>query len=189
MRVVTVLGSPRKNGNTAKVLGVFEGLIADAHEVDRVNVAACEIKGCLGCRTCQNTPTEPGCVQKDDAVSIFRRMMNADVVLYATPLYCWCFPSQMKALIDRSFCLATGYGTPDYQSLLKGKRTALLVTCGGPVEDNADLIKVVFSRMNSYVQCKVVGSYIVPFCTTPDAIGSQAEAIVKKMAGDIVGVG
>ncbi len=35
---------------------------------------------------------------------------------------------------------------------------------------------------------KVLGHYIVPFCTTPDAIGSEAAAIVKKMARDIVGV-
>ena len=188
MRVVTILGSPKINGNTAKVLGLFEDLISPDHQVDRVNIAAFHVNGCLGCRVCQNTPNEPGCVQKDDAVPIFKRMMNADAVLLATPLYCWCFPSQAKALIDRMFCLATGYGTPDYQSLLKGKRVALLVTCGGPVAENADLIKVVFSRMSNYVQCKVVGHYVVPFCTTPDAIGSEAAAIVKKMARDIVGV-
>ena len=188
MRVVTILGSPKINGNTAKVLGLFEEFISPDHQVDRVNVATSHLNGCLGCRTCQNTPNEPGCVQKDDAVPIFKRMMSADAVLLATPLYCWCFPSQAKAMIDRMFCLATGYGTPDYQSLLKGKRVALLVTCGGPVAENADVIKVVFSRMSNYVQCKVVGHYVVPFCTTPDAIGSEAAAIVKKMARDIVGV-
>lgn len=188
MRVVTILGSPKIDGNTAQVLGLFEELISPDHQVDRVNVATSHLNGCLGCRVCQNTPNEPGCVQKDDAVPIFKRMMSADAVLLATPLYCWCFPSQTKALIDRMFCLATGYGTPDYQSLLKGKRVALLVTCSGPVEDNADLIKVLFSRMSNYVQCKVIGYYVVPFCTTRDAIGSEAAAIVKKMARDIVGV-
>ena len=187
MKVMTILGSPKKNGNTAKVLGLFEELIAKDHEVDHIDMAASDVKGCLGCRTCQNRPDEPGCVQKDDAVPIFKRMMEADVVLYATPLYCWGFPSQMKALIDRSFCLATGYGTPDYKSLLKGKRTALLVTCGGPVVDNADIIQAMFDRMSNYGQCKVIGKYIVPFCTTPDSIGSEAMKIVKKMAADIVG--
>jgi multimeric flavodoxin WrbA len=37
MKVITVLGSPRRNGNTASVLGLFESMIADDHEVDRIN--------------------------------------------------------------------------------------------------------------------------------------------------------
>jgi multimeric flavodoxin WrbA len=53
----------------------------------------------------------PGCVQKDDAFSVFERMMAADALIYSSPLYCWDFPAQMKALIDRHFCLVTGYGT------------------------------------------------------------------------------
>jgi len=187
MKVMTVLGSPKKNGNTAKVLGLFEELIGQDHEVERVNVAACDIKGCLGCCSCQKVPDEPGCVQKDDAVSIFERMIGSDAVIYAAPLYCWGFPSQMKALIDRSFCLATGYGTADYKSLLEGKNTALLVTCGGPIENNADLIQTMFDRINDYGQCNVIGKYVVPFCTTPDSIGAEAMKIAKKMAEDITG--
>jgi len=146
MKVTTILGSPKIEGNTAKVLGLFEELIGRDHEVDRV-------------------------------------------VVYAAPLYCWGFPSQMKAFIDRHFCLATGYGTSDYKSLVEGKHTALLVTCGGPIENNADLIQAVFDRLNDYGQCQVVGKYVVPFCTTLDAIGSEAMQIVKKMAADIIQLG
>jgi multimeric flavodoxin WrbA len=91
------------------------------HEVDRINIIDREVKGCLGCGTCQNKADEPGCVQKDDAVSIFENMMSADAVVYASPLYCWDFSSQMKALIDRHFCLMTGYGSPGYRSLLDGR--------------------------------------------------------------------
>jgi len=50
MKVVTILGSPKKEGNTAKVLGLFEELIVEGHEVDRVNIAACDVKGCLEVR-------------------------------------------------------------------------------------------------------------------------------------------
>ena len=187
MKVVTILGSPKKEGNTAKVLGLFEELIVEGHEVDRVNIAACDVKGCLGCGACQKVPNEPGCVQEDDAASIFERMMGADAVIYASPLYAWGFSSQMKALIDRHFCLVTGYGSPDYKSLLEGKRTALLVTCAGPVENNADLIQESFDRLSNYGQCNIVGKYVVPFCTTPDSIASEAMETAKKMAGDIVG--
>jgi len=186
MKVTTILGSPKKDGNTAKVLGLFEELISQDHEVERINIATANIKGCLGCHACQKVPDEPGCVQKDDVLPIFEQMMGSDAVVYASPLYCWSFTSQMKAFIDRHFCLVTGYGTSDYKSLLEGKHTALLVTCGGPVENNADLIQAIFDRINNFGQCNVIGKYVVPFCTTPDSIGDEAMEIVKKMTGDII---
>lgn len=187
MKVTTILGSPKKKGNTAKVLGRLEEELKNkGHEVDRVNIVDRDINGCLGCGTCQSVPDEPGCVQKDDAVSVLENMMSADALVYASPLYCWGFSSQMKALIDRHFCLITGYGSPEYKSLLDGKRTALLVTCAGPIENNADLIQDVFDRFNDYLNCKVVGKYVVPFCTTPDEIGDEPLEIAIKMAQDIV---
>lgn len=186
MKITTILGSPRKKGNTAKVLGFVEEIVSQNHEVDRVNISDCEVRGCLGCGACQKMPHEPGCVQKDNAVSILERMIGADVVLYTSPLYCWGFASQMKALIDRHFCLVTGYGSENHTSLLEGKRTALLVTCGGPVENNADLIQQVFDRANQYCKAHVIGKHVVPFCTTPDLLGADAVEIAKKIANDIM---
>lgn len=185
MKIITILGSPKKSGNTARVLEQFESLVKNGHEVDRVDIARYDIKGCVGCYACQQVLDKPGCVQKDDAVAIFERMMGSDVVIYASPLYCWDFTSQIKAFLDRHFCLVTGYGTPDYKSLLEGKHAALLVTCGGAVEDNADLIQTMFDRMVGYCKGDVIGKYIVPFCTTPDLIGPEATKVVERMAVDL----
>jgi len=90
------------------------------------------------------------------------------------------------ALIDRQNCLVTGSGS-EYTSLLKGKRSALLVTCGGPIEQNADLIQIVFDREGQYQQWDIVGKYIVPSCTTPEALGDRAMETAKQMVRDIVG--
>lgn len=186
MKIVTILGSPRKRGNTAKVLGwVEEELKVQGHKVTRVNITDSKVNGCLGCDVCQNTPDEPGCVQEDDTLAIFERMMASDAVIYSSPLYCWGFSSQMKALIDRHYCLITGYGTPDYKSLVEGKRTTLLVTCAGPVENNADLIQAVFDRLNDYGKSHVVGKYVVPFCISADTMGAQARETAERMAKDI----
>jgi multimeric flavodoxin WrbA len=186
MKVMTILGSPKKRGNTAAVLGMFEEIIAEDHEVDRVNISDCNVNGCLGCYACQKKPDEPGCIQKDDAGAILERIMDADVVLYATPLYDWSFSAQIKALLDRHLCLVTGYGTPDHNSLVAGKKVALLVTCAGPVDNNADLIQGIFDRMFSFLQGDIFGKYIVPYCTTPKEMGDQAAEIAKKMAEDMV---
>jgi len=187
MKIATILGSPRKNGNTAGVLSRFEALVGRNHEVDRINLMSHKVNGCLGCGKCREARDEPGCVQKDDALSIFKRLMRADAIVYASPLYCWDFTAQMKALIDRHFCLVKGYGTPDYKSLLDGKRVALLVTCDGPVEENADVIQVVFDRVSDYCKCETVGKYIVPSCSKPGALDSTGAELASKMAADIAG--
>ena len=187
MQVATILGSPRKHGNTAKVLQVFEKLITrQGHQVDRINIVDYKVNGGLGCQACQKVRHGPGCKQKDDAVKIFKRMIASDAVIYATPLYTYGFTAQMKALIDRQNCLVTGSGS-EYTSLLKGKRSALLVTCGGPIEQNADLIQIVFDREGQYQQWDIVGKYIVPSCTTPEVLGDRAMETAKQMVRDIVG--
>jgi len=188
MKIVTVLGSPRKKGNTATVLGwVEEELASTGQEVDRVNVVDLDLRGCLECYTCQSKPDEPGCPQKDDTVAVFRRMMDADAVLYASPLFCWSWSAQIKALIDRHFCLVTGYGSKDHKSLLQGKRAALLVTAAGPEEGNADFLTGMFDQLMGYVSCQTVGKLVVPFCTTPKAIPDTVRQSARDFAQAISG--
>ena len=184
--MTTILGSPKRKGNTAGVLGLFEGLIAPEHDVQRVNIADVEVAGCLGCGACQAVPGEPGCVQKDDTGAIFGRLMESDAVVYASPLYVWGLSSQMKALVDRHFCLVKFSDGGASSSLIAGTRVALLVTCAGPVEGNADLVQEVFNRVAGYAQCDVAGTYVVPFCTSPDALGDAAKATAAKMAADLL---
>ena len=187
MKVLTILGSPRKQGNTATLLAAVEDELASGgHEVDRVDVASLDIKGCTGCFACQEVADAPGCVQKDDAESVFERMLASDSTVYAAPLYAWGFPSQMKALIDRSVCLVKGPEGPPMTSLLEGKRAALLVTCAGPIEDNADLIQTAFERICEYAKCQVAGKCVVPSCTTPDAMSAEAVDAAKGLAAEIV---
>ena len=111
-------------------------------------------------------------------------MIQSDIIVYATPLYSWSFPSQMKAFIDRHVCLITGYG-PNRKSLLAGKSVALLVTCAGPQENNADIIQEIFDRFGDFLKCNVIGKYIVPSCRTPDSIGVKGENAAKDLAYDI----
>ena len=187
MKIITVLGSPRKKGNTEKVLSIFEDKVGKNHEVERINIKQYKVGGCLGCYKCQEIMDEPGCVQKDDALIIFEKMIRADAIVYASPLYCWSFTSQIKPLIDRHFCLVSGYGTPDHNSLLSGKLTALLVTCAGPVEGNCDAIQGIFNSISDYGKMMPKGNFILPFCTTPDAIGNKGAELAGNLAKAITG--
>ncbi len=69
--------------------------------------------------------------------------------------------------------------------LLATVTSALLVACGGPIEENADVIQTVFERVCSYSKVKPVGAFIIPLCTTPDKLGAEAEGITKKLADGI----
>lgn len=188
MKVITLLGSPKKKGNTAKVLGwCEEALMERGHEVERVNLAGLDVRGCLGCGVCKKSSDKIGCVQKDDVPALFGRMMASDAVIYASPVYFWDFSSQMKTLMDRHCSLVTDFGGPNHASLLENKRTALLMTCEDQVENNADLVQELFDRFNDYLKCTVVGKYVTPFCTTPDVLGAEARATAVKIALDIAG--
>ena len=67
MRIVTVLGSPRRHGNTAKALEWVEDQFrADGHEVDHVNILDYNVGGCRECLVCKKGGTEL-CVVEDDA--------------------------------------------------------------------------------------------------------------------------
>jgi multimeric flavodoxin WrbA len=181
VKIISIFGSPRKKGNTAKVLSMFEDEVNKHHEVERIDVNRHKVGGCLGCYKCQEKLDEPGCVQKDDAVAIFEKMIEADAIVYASPLYCWSFSSQIKPIIDRHFCLVTSYGTPEHNSLIGGKRAALLMTCAGPIEGNCDAIQSIFGAYCEYAKMTTMGNFILPLCTTPDAIGAEG----AKLAGDL----
>lgn len=185
MKILAIQGSPKKTGNTATVLDMLKGHLPDGHTLERVDIVDFDVKGCTGCGTCQQVLDEPGCVQTDDAQGLFARVRQADAMVLATPLYCWGFSAQIKPFIDRHICMTKGYGTDQFTSFLDGKPLALLVTCGGPVEENADLIQTAFRRMADFLRARPVGTYVVPFCTDPAKLGDEASKTTRKMAGDI----
>ncbi|HOX27797.1 MAG TPA: flavodoxin family protein [bacterium] len=184
MKIISIHGSPRRRGNTAAALDIFEReMHARGHSTERILLADVKVNPCKSCWRCAKSEDENGCPQKDDAAGIFSKMAAADAIVYAVPLYCWCFPAQMKALIDRHVCLVKGFETEKHTSLIGGKKTALLVTCEGPEKDNADLIQIVFDRMCGYALMKVTGKFIIPGCgMEPGSLPADAEEIIRKMA-------
>lgn len=182
MKILTIMGSPRKNGKTAEALGMFEeNMLSQGNEVERVNVVDYHINGCLGCYACVVKPNEPGCVQKDDLMLVFEKMFAADTIVYASPLYSFDLTAQLKPLIDRHFSLMK---TP----LLDGKQTALFVTCAGGVEGNADLVGEMFRRSfdgeKGIFHTKLAGEYVVPFSVSPD-FKERAKSVADKMAAEL----
>jgi len=187
MKVITLQGSPRKNGNTAKVLGwVEDELRSMGHEVESIYLNAKDIKGCLACGKCKEEPEKIGCVQKDDAHEIFEKMANAQLAIFASPLYFWGFTAQIKALIDRTYCLYSYFHEPNHTSLLEGQRQALLVTGAGPYENNAEGVFAAFDRMQNPYMTQKAGELFIGKCTTADEMDASVKDQASEFARQIV---
>jgi multimeric flavodoxin WrbA len=106
-KVLAFNSSPRKGkGNTAVVLTPFiEGLRQAGAEVDLHYNCDLDIKSCKGCFNCW-LKTPGVCAQKDDMQRLLPEMRDADVIVYATPVYSYGMNAQMKNLIDRMIVLA-----------------------------------------------------------------------------------
>jgi len=174
------MGSPRKRGNTATVLSELEKLIEHKVILEHINVVNMTINGCLGCDYCQKHKDSPACKQKDDMPVLIEKILTSDIIIYAAPVYVWDFPAQMKAVMDRLYCLLKSkYG--EEKSLIRDKKSILLTTCGGNAENNADLLIKIFEREMNYLQCKVLGEFVVPDCTLPKNLGKEKEETALKM--------
>lgn len=102
MNVCILMGSPRKEGNTAALLKPFcEELQKGGATIEVHWLYELEIRPCLACRACQKDWTIFGCAQKDDGQMLFDRLMAADLIVFATPIYSWYCTPPVKALMDR----------------------------------------------------------------------------------------
>jgi multimeric flavodoxin WrbA len=179
MKILTICGSPRRKGNTATILSAFEQMAGREHSIERVDVVAHNIKGCLGCDHCQRHFDSPACVQKDDMPLLIEIIMAADLVVYASPVYVWDFPAQMKAVMDRHYCLVKWQDGIDH-SLLTSKPVMLFITCG-EADSNTDLIRQVFQREMDYLHCRNMGEFVAPNCTQPADLGEVTDQVASQM--------
>jgi multimeric flavodoxin WrbA len=112
MRVLGIVASPRKGGNTEilveEVLAVAR---ADGAETDIFLVRDKDIKGCDACGACRKTAK---CIIKDDMRLLYPLMNAADAIIFGSPVYFHGVTAQAKAIIDRTFCYLFDHG-------LKGK--------------------------------------------------------------------
>ena len=128
MKIAVFNGSARKENTAAMVEAFCEGAKAAGHEVEEYHVGRMKIAGCLGCEYC-HTKGEGACVQKDDFEKILPAYKEADMIVFASPIYYFTMTAQIEAAIQRVYCI----GKPQ-----KVKKMALLLSSGSPdVYDSA----------------------------------------------------
>lgn len=104
MKKVLVLSStPRKGGNSDRLCDAFaEGAKKAGNEVEKVRIADLDIGYCRGCYACRKLGR---CAFNDDAAQVLEKMMAADVIVLASPVYYYSISAQLKALFDRTVAI------------------------------------------------------------------------------------
>ena len=103
VRVIGLNGSPKKTGNTGKLLS---SCLAGAEEaggiVTKVHLGDLKGVSCLGCNACH---TLGRCIREDDITELFKEILAADLVIVASPIYSMSVTSELKTVIDRAHYL------------------------------------------------------------------------------------
>lgn len=137
MKILILHGSARTNGVTGKLAKEFANGAQNAgHNVSKIELKEKMINDCMGCGVCQKNNGK--CVQQDDMTEIYRKMLEADVIVFASPIYFYTWTSMMKRALDRTFAV---------QSLLSNKKFFLISSGAAPEE------KYMQTMFDSYHQC------------------------------------
>jgi len=120
MKAIGIVGSPRKGGNCEFLTNhALKAIGEEGIETELISLAGLNIGHCTGCFACQKE--EHRCIVVDDAWPIYDKMLQADGIILATPVYFGSATSLMKAFMDRTGMVARYSG-----DVLKGK-------VGGPI--------------------------------------------------------
>jgi multimeric flavodoxin WrbA len=150
-KILIINGSPKKDGNTAQLVAWFaEGCRSKGAAIEFITAAALrrEAVGCTSCRACQKLSGYE-CVIDDEVSSVLKKMITADVIVMATPLYFFSVSAQLKTIVDRMFSLYkwdNAAGT--METCLKGKMLVLLASAFEAV--GLDVLEKPFSITADY---------------------------------------
>lgn len=130
---IAVVGSPRRGKNTDLLVDyVIEGLSRKNITVDKFLLGSSDISTCTGCEYCIKTGI---CRIDDNITEIINRMKEADGYIFASPAYNYNMTAQMKAFIDRTFCL-NDYSDGWRSRLPLGKKAVIIGVCAGKARDS-----------------------------------------------------
>lgn len=119
--ILVLSASPRKGGNSDTLCNEFiRGAAESGHNTEKIFLRDHKINYCTGCGVCSSTHQ---CVQKDDMAEILDKMVNADVIVMATPVYFYTMDAQMKTLIDRTVPRYTEISNKDFYFIITAADT------------------------------------------------------------------
>lgn len=161
MKIVVLTGSPRQNGNTSHLASQFiKGAEENGHDVYRFDCAKHKISGCIACNACG---MNGDCILRDDFSELRSHLVEADMVVFVTPMYYFGFSSQLKAVIDRFYAL---------NGTIKGasKRSAFLMAYADTNPKEAEPMISHYRTLINYLGWTDSGMVIAPGMWTAGSV-------------------
>lgn len=139
-KVLILSGSPRKGGNSDLLCDEFmRGAQEAGHDVEKIRVSEKKIAPCSACYYCRQSGGE--CAHKDDMAEVLQKMIDADVIVLASPVYFYAIDAQLKAVIDRTVARWLE---------VRDKEFYYIVTMADQGEDSAD---TTLACLRGYAEC------------------------------------
>ena len=165
-RVIVISTSLRRGSNSDMLADKFvEGAKVAGNDVEKISLVGKEIQFCMGCMGCQKLGR---CVIKDDVNDIMAKVLEADVVVWATPIYYYEMSGQMKTLIDRMNAM--------YPLEYKFRDVYLLTTAA---EDEEETPKRAETGLMGWIDCypksRLVGTIFCGGVNEPKAIEGNSK--------------
>lgn len=165
-RIIVISTSLRRGSNSDRLADKFaEGARSAGNDVEKISLAGKNIKFCHGCMACQKLGR---CVIKDDVNDIMAKVVDADTVVWATPIYYYEMSGQMKTLIDRMNAM--------YSQDYKFRDVYLLTTAA---EDEEFVPKRAEDGLTGWIDCypksRLAGTVFCGGVTEPHDIDGNAK--------------
>ena len=152
MRILGIVGSPRRNGNTEVLIDeVLAGAAEVGASTEKVILTDLHISPCNACDACKKGGR---CVQKDDMEELLEKMGKADVWVLGTPLYWWGPSGQFKIFLDR------WYGAN--HARFQGRRVILVLPLGGKDSKYARHLIGMMNDVFEYLGMEFFDSVVAP---------------------------
>jgi len=153
-KVIIVLGSPRKNGNsTLLAKQSAEGIISRGGEYEIFHLHGMNIKPCTACDLCLKSH-DTHCIIDDDMKPLYRKIEAADSLLIASPIYWFTVSAQTKIFMDRCYAFLYPEG-----STLQGKRIGIILTYADTDPFTSGAVNALRTLQDgfNYVKAPIVG--------------------------------
>lgn len=138
--VLVIAASPRRGGNSDLLSDRFADGARDAgHNVEKVFLRDLKIGYCTGCYFCEQSGGV--CAIKDDMGPLLDKIIGADVLVMATPVYFYCMNAQLKTVIDRTVARYTQ---------IRDKDAYLIATAG---EDMPSAVEGTVTSFRGFLDC------------------------------------
>ena len=159
MNILILQGSPNKDGSTAMLCDEFtQGALTAGHKVERVDVAYADVAPCTGCVACGYGAAP--CVQHDGMQRLRQKILQADMLVFATPLYYYSMSAQLKIVIDR-FCADNSAIT------MKRFKAALITAAWNSDTWTFDALVAHYQTLCRYLDMEDKGMVLGYGCGTP----------------------